>query len=61
MEKPHRIIVPEEQPITKEQFVKIHEAQNPALRIQTASPFLTRIWNLIKNPFTYIFYGRIEY
>jgi hypothetical protein len=32
-----------------------------AMRIQTNISFWRRLWNLIKNPFTYLFYGRIEY
>jgi len=56
----HKTIKPEE-PITKEMIEKVHQKQNPALTIQVYNSICRRIWNLIKNPFTYIFNGRIEW
>lgn len=29
--------------------------------IQTDAPFLTRLWILVSNPFTYLFKGKIRY
>ena len=46
---------------TVEEVKKTLSQQNPALRIQVYNSRWKRIWNLIKNPFTYIIYGRIEY
>ena len=33
----------------------------PSMKITSSYPLWKRIWVLIKNPFTYIFYGYVEY
>jgi len=33
----------------------------PALVINSKDNFGKRVWNLIKNPFTYLFFGKIEW
>ncbi len=33
----------------------------PSIKIESSHPLWKRIWVLIKNPFTYIFCGYVEY
>lgn len=56
----HKTIPPSNEP-TVEGVKKTMDQQNPALSIQVYNSIWKRIWNLIKNPFTYIFNGRIEW
>jgi len=41
---------------------KLREELNwPSLRIESPYSFWKRVWVILKNPFTYIFYGYVEY
>ena len=37
------------------------ESSYPSIKIESSYPLWKRIWVLIKNPFTYIFCGYVEY
>ncbi len=39
----------------------IKQAHIPSIKITSNTSFIKRLWNFLKNPFTYIFYGTIEY
>lgn len=34
---------------------------DPAIRITSGLTFFRRLWNIIKNPFTYLYNGTIEW
>ena len=38
-----------------------NEIKYPSIKIESTYPLWKRIWMLIKNPFTYIFCGYVEY
>lgn len=49
------------QATTKMPNLIIYANNTKAVHITTGEKWYTRIWNLITNPFTYIFKGKIRY